>query len=140
MVEVALVLLVDRDGALLMQHRDGYAPIAPNRWGLPGGHIEPGETPVRAAHRELAEETGLAADLAPFWTGPRPPELPYPVMLHAFCGRTDATQRDVVLGEGLAMVFVPAALATDRDLALSAAFLIPMFLSSARYAELIAGR
>jgi 8-oxo-dGTP diphosphatase len=35
-------------------------------WELPGGEIEPGETPGAAAVRELAEETGLAGiELAP---------------------------------------------------------------------------
>ncbi len=29
-----------------------------NTWELPGGHIEPGESPVEAANRELFEETG----------------------------------------------------------------------------------
>lgn len=34
----------------------------PGSWETVHGHIEPGETPADAARRELAEETGLAAE------------------------------------------------------------------------------
>lgn len=34
----------------------------PNAFGLPGGKVDPGETPVEAAVRELHEETGLIGD------------------------------------------------------------------------------
>ena len=47
--------------ALLMVERgDGYG------WAVPGGHVEPGETGLHAAVRELAEETGLDARGWPF--------------------------------------------------------------------------
>lgn len=33
-----------------------------SKWNLPGGRVEKGETPMAAALREMAEETGLAFD------------------------------------------------------------------------------
>jgi 8-oxo-dGTP diphosphatase len=137
-IETSLILLVDGDGSLLMQHRDEHAPLGPNQWGLPGGQIEPGETPLVAAHRELLEETGLSGlELEPFWTGPRPVENNVqPITMHAFTGRTEATQRDLVLGEGQAITFLPAEAVLERELTVSAALLVPMFLSSSAYERL----
>jgi 8-oxo-dGTP pyrophosphatase MutT (NUDIX family) len=39
---------------LLMKHH--------NRWDLPKGHIDPGETELQCALREMEEETGIPAD------------------------------------------------------------------------------
>ncbi|WP_436520190.1 NUDIX hydrolase [Actinoplanes sp. HUAS TT8] len=52
------VICFDADGrVLLMNWRD---PIDGHQlWEPPGGGIDPGETPLEAARRELTEETGL---------------------------------------------------------------------------------
>ena len=56
----ARVLLVDDDGRILLQNCcDPSAPDAGSWWNTMGGGIDPGETSVQAAARELAEETGL---------------------------------------------------------------------------------
>lgn len=45
------------DGHVLLIERDW--PPFEGRWALPGGHIDPGETALDAAARELEEETGI---------------------------------------------------------------------------------
>ena len=52
---------VFRNGKVLLARR--AKPPLQDLWSLPGGHIEVGETALEAAHRELAEETGITADL-----------------------------------------------------------------------------
>lgn len=54
-------IAVFRKNEILLVQR-GKLPLR-GIWSLPGGHIEPGETVLAAAHRELAEETGIEADL-----------------------------------------------------------------------------
>ncbi len=48
-----------RDDTVLLVQRS--KPPRQGLWSLPGGHVEPGETAVDAALRELAEETNIAA-------------------------------------------------------------------------------
>jgi 8-oxo-dGTP pyrophosphatase MutT (NUDIX family) len=47
----------ERDGKILVLKRAGGA--APGAWYTPGGVLDPGETPLECARRELREETGL---------------------------------------------------------------------------------
>lgn len=52
------VVLLRGDGAALLQHRDDIPTIQdPGLWVMPGGHVEPGETPEQGAAREFQEET-----------------------------------------------------------------------------------
>ncbi len=61
------VVILDGGKVLLVQKRNG--PFA-GLWGVPGGKIELGETRIEAAHREVAEETGLEIELGdPIWIG-----------------------------------------------------------------------
>jgi 8-oxo-dGTP diphosphatase len=57
-VLVAAVILVDRDGRILLAQRPEGKPLA-GLWEFPGGKVEPGETPERALIRELAEELDI---------------------------------------------------------------------------------
>lgn len=56
----AAIIYLTAAGRVLLLKRSPTAPTAPDVWGLPGGHIEPGETPAQAAVRELKEETGYS--------------------------------------------------------------------------------
>lgn len=55
-VEAAGGVVVNGCGERLMIRRNG-------RWDLPKGHIEPGEEPEACAAREIAEETGVEAEV-----------------------------------------------------------------------------
>lgn len=57
---VGVNIFIVRDGKLLLgKRKNAYGA---GTWGLPGGHLEFGESVKKAAARELEEETGLRAD------------------------------------------------------------------------------
>ncbi len=57
---VGLLAVVQRDDRFLLVRRAN--PPNQGSWGFPGGVQNLGETAIEGAERELAEETGVAAD------------------------------------------------------------------------------
>jgi 8-oxo-dGTP pyrophosphatase MutT (NUDIX family) len=138
----ACVVLVDRHGRLLLQERDEHPVIDPEKWGMCGGHLEPGEDPLTGAVRELEEETGVL--LAPGDLT----LVEVATVFHAaydshdelsfYAAAVDLTDDDVVCGEGRQIVFVEAGRVLDLDLTGSARQVLPGFLSGPVYSRLCA--
>jgi ADP-ribose pyrophosphatase len=69
----AVMMAVDEKKRILLV-RQYRLPAESYLWELPAGRLDKGETPLKAAKRELAEETGYKAKrwtrLAAFWVSP----------------------------------------------------------------------
>jgi 8-oxo-dGTP diphosphatase len=65
--------VIVRDGRVLMVHERSRRSGGGEWWTLPGGGIEPGETPEQAVRREVFEESGLVVGVARYVL-----EMPYP--------------------------------------------------------------
>jgi 8-oxo-dGDP phosphatase len=105
---VILTLVVDDDDQVLMLWRHRFAT---DEWGweLPGGILDPGESPAEAAVREVEEETG--------W---RPLTVEHLVSFQPMPGMVD-TPHDVYLARGAEHIGEP----TDREEAARVAW-VPM--------------
>ncbi|WAZ23909.1 (deoxy)nucleoside triphosphate pyrophosphohydrolase [Streptomyces cinnabarinus] len=64
------------DGRLLAARRSAPPELA-GRWELPGGKVEPGETPEAALVRELREELGVETETSDRVPGEWPLRAPY---------------------------------------------------------------
>jgi 8-oxo-dGTP diphosphatase len=60
-IPIEAVSVIARDGDRFLLVKRGRAP-ALDLHAFPGGRVEPGETLIEAARRELLEETGLVAE------------------------------------------------------------------------------
>jgi len=104
-IPCASIIVENLAGDVLLLLRDDKPDIAfPNYWTLVGGKVEEGETPEMAAHRELAEETGLKADLSP-WKRYNRQHPFFIVDQYVYLAKVDPARVTLVLGEGQALQF-----------------------------------
>jgi 8-oxo-dGTP diphosphatase len=65
-VDVAVGVLIDRDGRFLLTSRP-HGKVYAGHWEFPGGKLEAGETVEQALRRELHEELGITIAAAQPW-------------------------------------------------------------------------
>ena len=59
-IDVAVTVLQDAQGKVLLAERT-LRQLSAGYWELPGGKVDPGESPAEAAQRELREEIGVSS-------------------------------------------------------------------------------
>ncbi|ACK69066.1 NUDIX hydrolase [Gloeothece citriformis PCC 7424] len=95
-IQVALAIL-QKDGQFLLQLRDDFPHIAcPGQWGLFGGHLEPGESPIEGLKRELQEEIHyqvVAPELFRCYTGDQ-------IIRHVYSASLTVPIEQLILTEG----------------------------------------
>ncbi|KRE96388.1 hypothetical protein ASG76_03215 [Nocardioides sp. Soil774] len=137
----ASVVLVDPRGWILLQERDEHPRIDPEKWGLAGGHVDPGEDFVSAAHRELEEETGVRLPrgalhlFEEFVVDHRDANGTWD-LAQVFVAATELTDADIDCREGRQIVFVDPHVARGLDLTSAATDIVPAFLDSPLYASM----
>lgn len=148
MVRIALILLVDGQGRILVQMHDEQAATRPNRWSLPGGLVGGDESPARAAVRVAAQQAGVpvAGQVEQFWSGYVPGHR---MLTYAFWARTPATDTDVAARTDITDAGVapaPSAIVTrflpgdeilnGRPFTLASGYVLGRFLESPEYQAL----
>jgi 8-oxo-dGTP pyrophosphatase MutT (NUDIX family) len=136
------VVLVDRRGWLLLQERDEHPAIDPEKWGLVGGHLDPGEEFEPAAYRELAEETEIVIPpgglrLWKVFDVDHTEAYGTIDRMAVYVAGVDLTDADVVCHEGRRIVFVEPASVLGLPLTKAGEVIMPELLGSDLYKELL---
>jgi 8-oxo-dGTP diphosphatase len=109
-------VLVDAAGRILLQLRDDIPTIPfPGMWAIPGGMLEPGETPLACIVREVEEELGVRippAEVTHLMTRTRSYGIE-----HTFTARLDVPAEDIALTEGQRVAWFPVDEAVATELA-----------------------
>lgn len=145
---IVVVALVDKNGAVLLRTRDEMSAVRANRWSLPGGGADPGETPEQAGVRMVAEQTSLtvsAQDLKLAWNGMIPG---LEAVIYHFAVSTMATDKDIPIDrvpgaparyKGYVTRFVPEDIVLrGRTFTKVTGYVLGTFMSSGLYRELAA--
>jgi 8-oxo-dGTP pyrophosphatase MutT (NUDIX family) len=143
------VILVDRQGRVLMQLRDDDPKIMfPGHWGLTGGAAHPDETPEQAARREVEEETGVALDrFEPFrayyfsesGTGKKSATTRTDYELYLFHAPCETLAEDMICGEGRGLRFFAPDEMREIDIAYNHRDVLSDFFASALYTRYASG-
>ncbi len=104
------ILAFRHENALVVSRRDN-----PSAWGILGGKVDAGETPVEAAIREAYEEARFrveAEDLIELYTAVCTGDVTYNVITYLYKGEAPRYE-DLIAETGLTLYYAPFVKLTD---------------------------
>jgi len=101
--DVSLLILINADNKVLLQHRADNLERYPGYWGFFGGGIEEGETPEEGLVREMFEESGYKVNNQKLLFKKEFEHDNYYGIVHLYVSRYDGKQDFVISTESQAI-------------------------------------